>query len=108
VHQLLAAEPEGCTFEGLLRRLILAVGVGREELCVDQETVRRFQKQCFARGRMVEPVRQAVMEQVGAHLEKTLENEETRRLIAEEMREEIGRLEACCRDGLERLFLLPA
>ncbi len=107
VRRLLETEPEGWTFAALLRRLILAVGLGREELEVDDEVARRFREECFVDGCLAPQVLQAVRQQIGEHLERVLESARIRALIAAEIEEEIGRFEVASASGLAELLLLP-
>jgi hypothetical protein len=107
LRQLLEAQPAGWSFADLLRRLILAVALGRQELTLDQEVLQRFQEQCFADGRWKLQARQLVREQIGSHLEEALESAAIRRLVAAEVDEEIIRLEETSQDDLGTLLLLP-
>jgi hypothetical protein len=103
LQRLLEVEPEGMSFSGVLRRVVLALALGREDLEADQKAVRRFRKECFANGELRPAVKQRVLEELGRHLERTLKQEAVRALILQEAEAELQRLEES--EALE--WLLP-
>lgn len=106
VDELLESESAGSSFAGLLRRLILAVALGREGLIADEEGIRQFREEAFTNGMLRPEMRAEICGQIGAHLESRLADEEARSLVMGEVEEELDLLAA---QGGEdwREWLLP-
>ena len=106
VDELLGRESATSSFAGLLRRLILAVALGRESLIPDEEEIGQFQEEAFTDGALRPEMRAEICGQIGAHLEGQLADEETRSLIMSEVEEELDLLVAQGGEDL-REWLLP-
>ena len=93
-------------FAGVLHRVILALALGRVELVAKKEHVSRFRAECFDAGGLLPQVRRQVLDQFVGHLEDTVEDEDVRVRIADELGAEIEVLEqAADRGDLAAFFL---
>lgn len=101
MRELLEVEPEGGSFARLMRRMILAVGLERESLVVDEEQRRRFAETCMAGGKLRAEIREKIANQIGEHLERALTEERDRALIAGEVDEALAELEGLTAEDLD-------
>lgn len=90
---LLASLPEGATFAGLLRRLVIALALGQDDLRITSGQARRFQRACLVDGLLRPEVRERFRGELSEHLGRTLGQEEHRGWILEELDQAIAVLE---------------
>jgi|GEM_PF-895065 hypothetical protein len=100
MRELLKEEEEGGSFARLLRRLILAVGLERESLVIDEEQRGCFAETCMVGGKLHAEVRANISNQVGAHLKGALVEERDRVLIVGEVEEALAELEGLAAEDL--------
>lgn len=93
----LQAAPEQATFAGFLRQLIVVLALDLDRLVVRPPDVARFQKRCFANGRIRPEVRQKVLGAIARQLGKAGADAEVRAAILGEAEAMVGRLEEAYR-----------
>jgi hypothetical protein len=101
MRQLLKEEAEGGSFARLLRRLILAVGLERESLVIDEEQRRCFAATCMIGGELHAEAREKISSQIGGHLKRALIDERERALIVGEVEEALAELEGLDAEDLD-------
>lgn len=93
VKEVLVQHRDGLPFARLVRRIVLAVALDREQLTFDQTMAQQFVRTALAAGTMRAEVRQRVLEQVGQFLDKALPDEAMRRRMRDEFERELVALE---------------
>lgn len=91
LRRLSDSTASGMQFSSVLRHLILAVALDREELIAHPEAIDRF-RHCFADGRMHAHIVQRVLDQITAHARSCLDQTSRARILAD-VKEEITSLE---------------
>jgi hypothetical protein len=93
LRKLLRQVPRGGSFAAILRNLIAALALDQQALVATPESVEQFQRQCFVDGRMVQEVREKVLDLAGQHLTGAVADAEMRQRIGAAIAAQIGELE---------------
>lgn len=106
LRTLMREVPAGGSFVAILRNVIAALALDRQELVLEREMAEQFQRDCFADGRMVRQVREKVLDLAGQHLAGSLADEALRERMRVALVGEIGELERASASDLGDLLLV--
>lgn len=106
LRKLLRQVPRGGSFAAILCNLIAALALDQQALVATPESVEQFQRQCFVDGRMVQEVREKVLDLAGQHLTGALADEEMRQRMGAAIAAQIGELERASAADIGTLLLV--
>tara|TARA_Y100000588_G_scaffold345232_1_gene392286 strand:- start:113 stop:562 length:450 start_codon:yes stop_codon:yes gene_type:complete len=106
LRQLMREVPAGGSFAAILRNVIAVLALDRQQLVVTPELAKQFQQECFADGRMVQEVREKVLDLAGQHLAAAVGGEAVRGRLGAAVVAEIEELEKASGGDLGELLLV--
>ncbi|MEW6752354.1 MAG: hypothetical protein AB1505_15425 [Candidatus Latescibacterota bacterium] len=95
VQELLGHRRSGCTFAGLLRRMVVAVGLDRPSLVVHAEELRRFAELVMDGGRIRPEAARRIGEEIAGHARQALAEPAARQLVVQEVEAAMAALHGC-------------